>query len=65
MKFYNTRSRETVEVPDSKCTKAKLERKTSTGVRTTYIVKAVAKDGTKLTKFVSKDAYGALKCKLA
>lgn len=65
MKFYNVRSRETVEIPDSKCVKAKSDRTTSTGKRTTYIVKAVAKDGTKLTKFVSKDAYAALKCKLA
>jgi hypothetical protein len=58
MKFYNVRKKCRVIIPDSKCTKRKIEGKT----RTTYMVKAVDVDGTKLTLFTNKEIYDALAC---
>ena len=62
MEFYNVKKRASVKVADAKCTKDEFKKKTSKGVQVRYGVKAVDTDGTKLTKFVSKADYDALKC---
>lgn len=63
-KFYNVRKKASVTIDDSKCTKVVYSRTTKAGaVQQRYAVKAVDADGTNLTKFISKDAYDALKCK--
>lgn len=51
--FYNIRKREKVSIDDSKITKTKYESKNM--VR--YAFRSVDEDGTKLTKFCSKDAW--------
>ena len=59
MKFYNVKKRQSVFVPDAKCTKVSYE---SNG-RTVYAMKAVDDDGTHLTIFVNKAAWDKSKCK--
>ncbi len=58
MKFYNVRKKCAVTIPDAKCTKRKVAGKG----RTTYMVKAVDVDGTKLTLFTNQSTYDALQC---
>jgi len=60
MKFYNVRKKCSVTIPDAKCTKRKCDG--NGGNRTTYMIKAVDVDGTKLTRFTNKEAYDALQC---
>lgn len=63
-KFFNVRKKENVSIDDAKCVKVVYSRTTKAGtVQQRYAVKAVDEDGTNLTKFISKDAYDALKCK--
>ena len=64
MQFYNVKKRAKVEVAEAKCTKVVYERKTSKGIQKRYAVRAKDDDGTNLTKFVAKDAYDKLKCKV-
>lgn len=61
MEFYNVKKRAKVEIADKYCTKQTLSKKTVKGaIRTSYVVKAVDNDGTKLTAFVSKEKYDSL-----
>ena len=62
MDFYNVKKREHVKIADKDCEKVIYKRKTATGIQERYAAKAVDDDGTKLTKFLSKDAYDKLKC---
>jgi hypothetical protein len=57
MEFYNVKKRQKVNVPDNKLTKTVYEGK---GGQKRYAVRAVDNDGTKLTKFVSKDTFDSL-----
>lgn len=65
MNFYNVKKKESVEIADAKCEKVIYKRKTAKGVQERYAARAVdPDDGVKLTKFLSKEAYDALKCKV-
>ena len=57
MKFFNVKTRQSVTVKDSDCTKVKYVK----GTRTTYAAKAVV-DGTPCTRFPTKAAWEALDC---
>lgn len=60
--FYDVKKREKVDVPVGKCWKTKYERETKDGgTQVRYAVKAEV-DGSKLTKFVSKDGWDQLSC---
>jgi hypothetical protein len=65
MEFYNVKKRANVKVADAKCTKVIFKKETSKGEQLRYGIKAVDTDGTKLTKFVSKATYDAIKCPAA
>ena len=57
IEFYNVKTRSKVMVPESQIQKTKFERTGKNGaVQVRYAVKAEYQ-GTKLTKFVSKDAW--------
>lgn len=60
MKFYCVQKKSSVTVPDKDCTKVKYN---GANGRTTYAVKAVTKEGYKLTLFVSEDMWNKLPCK--
>jgi len=62
IEFYDVKKRDRVQVPVSQCWKVKYERPTKDGgVQVRYAVKAEV-DGSKLTKFVSQDAWQGLSC---
>ena len=62
IQFYDVKKREKVSVPVSSCWKTKYERTAKDGsMQVRYAVKA-EKDGSKLTKFVSKDTWESLSC---
>jgi hypothetical protein len=62
--FYNVKKKASVDIDQSGVTKVKYERKTKSGdTRTSYAVKAVDDDGTKLTKFMSAANWQALDAK--
>ena len=56
MEFYNVKTRQKVEVPESGLSKSTLVRKNG---RRTYVVTG-EDNGTKLVRFVSKQQYDAL-----
>ena len=56
MEFYNVKTRQKVEVPESGLSKSTLVRKNG---RRTYVVTG-EENGTKLVRFVSKQQYDAL-----
>ena len=62
MKFYNVKKKASVTIKDSECTKVIYKKETSKGVQERYAARAVDKDGMKLTKFLSKADFDALKC---
>ena len=63
--LYNVKKKAKVKIDDSKCTKVIYSRKTKSGVvQEKYAVKAIDDDGIHLTKFITKAAYDALKCKV-
>lgn len=64
MEFYNVKKRAKVKVADAKCEKVVYKRETSKGVQERYAVRAKDDDGMALTKFVSKDVYDKLTCKV-
>ena len=64
MKFYNVKNKASVTIKDSECTKVIYKKETSKGVQERYAARAVDKDGMKLTKFLSKADFDALKCKV-
>jgi hypothetical protein len=59
MYFYNVKKRLNTNIDDSKVTKTKFTNH-NTG-KETYAFRAVDDDGTKLTRFVSKDKWEAAK----
>jgi hypothetical protein len=60
IQFYDVKSRQKVNVPESQITKTKFERTTKDGsTQTRYALRAVH-DGTKLTKFCSRSDWEAL-----
>jgi len=60
--FYDVKKREKVDVPVSKCVKVKYERPTKDGgTQVRFAVKAEV-DGSRLTKFVSKETWEQLSC---
>ena len=61
IEFYNVRKKIKVEIPSEEIETVVYKRTTKTGKETTrYGLKAVDEDGTKLTKFCSKDTYDEL-----
>ncbi|MCE9559795.1 MAG: hypothetical protein K8R88_12695 [Armatimonadetes bacterium] len=56
MKFYNLKTREHVDVPETDVRRTKMVRKTKTGEQTRYALTAVY-EGSKLFKFVSEAVY--------
>ena len=62
IKFYNVKKRESVEIEEVDCQKVIYKRETSKGTQERYAVRAQDDDGTKLTKFVSKENYDKLTC---
>ena len=62
IQFYDVKKREKVSVPVSQCQKTKYVRTTKDGSeQVRYAVKAEV-DGSRLTKFVSKDDWDKLDC---
>ncbi len=60
--FYNVRKKETVEINVENCIKCSYENETKTGKKVKrYAVKS-EDEGTKLTKFISKDNFDSLEC---
>lgn len=60
IEFYNVRKKEKVQKDESEVTTVKYEKVTKTGKKVTrYGLKSVD-DGTKLTKFCSKEVYEQL-----
>ncbi len=64
MQFYNLKTRQHVDVPESDVRKTKMVRKTKTGEQTRYALTAEYQ-GVKLFKFVSEAAYKAANVKEA
>ena len=59
--FYNVKKKEKVSITESEVTKVEYKSTTKNGKEVVrYGVKAVDSDGTKLTKFVSKETYDSL-----
>jgi hypothetical protein len=60
IEFYDVKKREKVQIPESEVTKTTYERQGKDGkTQVRYAFKAV-NEGTKLTKFASKDDWDAL-----
>ncbi|HXG07726.1 MAG TPA: hypothetical protein VNI77_10430 [Nitrososphaera sp.] len=59
IQFYNVKTKQKVSVPQDKLKKVKYERKTASGVKSSYALRAEV-DGQKLTKFVSKGDWDKL-----
>jgi hypothetical protein len=60
VQFYDVKSRQKVNVPESQISKTKFERTTKDGsTQTRYALRAVH-EGTKLTKFCSRSDWEAL-----
>ncbi|HBG81946.1 TPA: hypothetical protein DDW69_03865 [candidate division CPR2 bacterium] len=57
MEFYNVKKRQKVDVSDNHLKKTIYEGK---GGQKRFAVRSVDDDGTKLTKFISKDTYDSL-----
>jgi hypothetical protein len=62
VKFYNLKTREHVEVPESAITKKKMQRKTKTGTQTRYALLADYQ-GSKLYKFVNEQTFNSTNVK--
>jgi len=61
IEFYNVRKKAKVSISEEDVEKVVYNSTTKTGKTVTrYGIKAVDDDGTKLTKFVSKDTYDSL-----
>jgi hypothetical protein len=62
VQFYDVKKRMKVDAAISECWKTKYERTAKDGsMQVRYAVKA-DKDGSKLTKFVSKETWDSLSC---
>ena len=61
IEFYNVKKKTKVQISESAVEKKTYERTSKTGkVSIRYALAAVDDDGTKLTKFCSKDVYDSL-----
>ena len=60
VEFYDVKSRQKVEVPDSSIRKTKYERETKDGKTSVRYALRAEHNGTKLTKFVSESDWKAL-----
>lgn len=61
VQFYDVKTRQTVDVPESQLTKKKYTRTTKSGsVQVRYAIRAKTSDGRNLTKFVSKEYWDSL-----
>ena len=61
IEFYNVRKKEKVTVSETEVEKVEYKSTSKKGKEVIrYGVKAVDDDGTKLTKFVSKDTYDSI-----
>ena len=61
IEFYNVKKKSKVQVSKSSVEKKKYEKTTKTGkLSIRYALKAVDNDGTKLTKFCSKEDYDSI-----
>lgn len=60
IEFYNVKLRKKVEVPDSEVRKVKYERETKSGKTSVRYAFRAEHEGTKLTKFASKEDWEAL-----
>lgn len=57
MNFYNVKKRKLVEIPESQIKKTTYKGR---GNQLRYAARAIDDDGTKLTKFVSKETWDSL-----
>jgi hypothetical protein len=60
IEFYDVKKREKVDVPESEVRKVKYERTTKAGKPSVRHAFRAEYDGSKMTKFVSKDDWEAL-----
>lgn len=61
IQFYNVKKKTKVEISEDKVERKTYERVSKAGKTTIrYALAAVDEDGTKLTKFCSKDVYDSL-----
>ena len=61
IEFYNVKKKSKVSIDESKVEKKTYERTSKSGKKTIrYAFAAVDEDGTKLTKFCSKEAYDSI-----
>tara|TARA_B100002019_G_scaffold287211_1_gene298859 strand:+ start:2326 stop:2517 length:192 start_codon:yes stop_codon:yes gene_type:complete len=61
IEFYNVKKKQKVKISESSVEKKKYEKETKTGkLSIRYSLKAVDDDGTKLTKFCSKEDYDSI-----
>jgi hypothetical protein len=61
IEFYNVKKKTKVQISESSVEKKKYEKITKTGKTSIrYSLKAVDDDGTKLTKFCSKEDYDSI-----
>jgi hypothetical protein len=60
VQFYDVKSRQKVNVPESQITKTKFERTTKDGSTQTRFALRAVHEGTKLTKFCSRSDWEAL-----
>lgn len=66
IEFYNVKKKAKVSIEESTITKVKYEKENKDGsTKTSYAFKAVDDDGTKLTKFASKETWEATNAKIA
>lgn len=59
IKFYDVKTRKSVEVDEKSCTKTTYKRKTSKGTQERYALRC-SYEGRKLTKFCKKDVFDKL-----
>ena len=65
MDFYNVKKRAHVEIAEKNCEKIIYKKETSKGIQERYAIRAKDDDGTNVTRFITKQAYDKLKCKVA
>ena len=65
MEFYNVKKSAKVVIADAKCEKIIYKRETANGIQERYAAKAVDSDGMKLTRFINKETFDKLTCKVA
>ena len=64
VKFYNVKKRASVEINESNCFKKIYIRKMSNGTQERYAIRAKDDDGINLTKFINKQTFDSLSCKI-